>query len=90
MANSLHEEVLEFFLEYKKKHPEFVFWLRESDTSNRLTDGFWFQGNEKYAFVGLYTASGGINKTRSVGLVFWYNNSTGKIGVHAEVVFRGE
>ena len=70
MPNQLHDTVIEFLEHYRKEHPQFYYWLREKNTKNRLEDGFWFQGTERYAFVGLYNRGGGSNMTRSFGLVF--------------------
>ncbi|MBL0200333.1 MAG: hypothetical protein IPP81_09185 [Chitinophagaceae bacterium] len=55
---------------YRASHPGFLYWLRERNTGGKLDEGIWFQGNEKYAFVGLYDANGGPKRTRSIGLAF--------------------
>ncbi len=89
MANKLHDEVFEFMEEYRVTHPNFYYWLRERNNKNRLEDGFWFQGKETYAFVGLYDRSGGSNMTRSIGLVF-FNNGNGNIRCQLEVVYNEE
>ncbi len=84
----LHEQVLTFLLNYRNSHSEFTFWLRRRNVKNRLNEGFWFQGNENYAFVGLYKLSGGQNRTRAVGLVFWpYENH---VGVSFDVIMDPE
>jgi hypothetical protein len=70
MSNRLHDKVFEFCEEYRASHRDFLYWLRERNTKNRLEEGIWFQGTENYAFVGLYDRSGGSNMTRSIGLVF--------------------
>lgn len=67
----------------------FFYWLRDRNTKNRLSDKFWFQGTEKYAFVGLYDCGGGTNMTRSFGLVF-IDKPNGEIFCHLEVVFNEE
>jgi 5-methylcytosine-specific restriction endonuclease McrBC GTP-binding regulatory subunit McrB len=64
-----HERVLNFLLDYKKRHPDFTFWLRHRNKGQRLEKRYWFQGNENYIFIGLYNRSGGTNMTRSVGIV---------------------
>lgn len=88
MANNLHDKVFEFLEQYRTTHPEFVYWFRERNTRNRLTDGYWFQDNENYAFVGLYDRSGGSNMTRSVG--FLIESNADKINSRFEVVFNEE
>lgn len=70
MANPLHDRIFDFFEGYRAIHPDFVYWLRERNTKDRLQNGSWFQGTEKYAFVGLYDRAGGSNMTRSIGLTF--------------------
>lgn len=89
MPNTLHDNTLDFLLSYRDNHPSFVFSLREKNNNNRLQDGLWFQGNQDYAFVGLYNRSGGSNMTKSIGLVFWLDEA-GNIESHLELVFNEE
>jgi hypothetical protein len=88
MGNRLHQKVFEFFEDYRGSNPSFYYWLRSKNNKNRLENGIWFQGNEKYAFVGLYNRGGGTNMTRSFGLVFWENGEN--IACRLEVVFNEE
>jgi hypothetical protein len=88
IPNPLHEEVLKFFLNYRESNPNFTYWLREKNVKNRLYEGFWFQGNTGYAFVGLYRGWSGNFRTKSVGLVFWPEGD--KIGASFEMIFIGE
>lgn len=84
-----HDKIYVNLLEYKKRNPNFKFIPRQRNSKGRLEDGYWFQGNENYAFVGLFDRSGGINKTRSLGLVF-FPNEKGGFGFHLELVYKGE
>jgi hypothetical protein len=70
MFNLLHDKVFDFCESYRASHLGFLYWLRERNTNGKLDQGFWFQGNENYAFVGLYDANGGPKRTRSIGLAF--------------------
>ena len=88
MANQLHDEVLNFLESYRKKHPDFLYWLRQRNTNNRLSEGYWFQGNLDYVWVGLYDRSGGSNMTRSIGIVF--EKADSKLRSSFEVVFNEE
>src|SRR5690606_18575840 len=88
-SNKLHEKVLDCLLEYRSTHPDFCFWLRQRDNKDRLSKGLWFQGTENYAFVGLYTRSGGSNMTRSVGLIFKFADN-GTLSLDLEFVWNGE
>lgn len=89
MGNDLHDRVLTFLETYRAFNPDFVYWLRERNTRNRLADGYWFQGNNDYAFVGLYDRGGGSNMTRSIGLVFWEEDEE-HLGCYLEIVFNEE
>jgi hypothetical protein len=88
MRNELHEEVFQFCEAYRSQHPEFRYWLRSKNSKERLDNGFWFQGTEKYAFVGLYDRNSGNLSTKSIGLVFF----PGKAGIECDVqnVFKSE
>lgn len=89
MANRLHEDVFEFLEEYRVAHPDFFYALRVKNKYGRLENGFWFQGTENYAFVGLYKKGCSANKTNSVGLVF-VRDEEDKIVCRMENVFIGE
>lgn len=84
---TFHEEIYQKMLEYRKRNPAFNFIPRQRNTKNRFNLGFWFQGDENYAFVGLVNASGGANMTRSVGLVFFPKD--GYYDFRLEVVYKG-
>lgn len=85
---TFHEKILKALLKYRESHPDFRFVTRQRNNNNRLENGYWFQG-EDYAFVGLFERSGGINKTRSLGLVFWAKSDT-TFGCYVELVYKGE
>jgi len=85
---TFHEEILKQLLLYKETHPEFRFIPRQRNTKGKLEDGYWFQGSEGYAFVGLVDRSGGVNMTRSVGLVFWPSDDHLEFSI--EIVYKGE
>lgn len=89
MANKLHEEVFEFLEKYRMDHPGFFYSLRGQNRYGRLENGFWFQGTETYAFVGLYKKGCSANKTNTVGLVF-VRDEEGRIVCWMENVFVGE
>lgn len=88
--NSLHEKALDFSLEYRNKHPDFRFGLRQRNRNERLSNGLWFQGTDSYSFVGLYDRSGGSNMTRSIGLVFYPKGDENEIWIKIEIVFNDE
>ncbi|RBP28401.1 dynein-related subfamily AAA family protein [Oceanihabitans sediminis] len=87
---TFHDIIFENLIEYSKINKEFKFIPRQKNNNNKLNDGYWFQGNDNYAFVGLINRSGGINKTKSVGLVFWPEPSTNYLSFSIELVYKGE
>lgn len=88
MSIVLHSRVFNFLMAFREKHPDFICSLRQKNNNNKLNEGYWFQGNGEYAFLGLYKKSGGTNMTRSFGLVFFMNGD--KIKCHIENVFDNE
>jgi hypothetical protein len=44
MPNQLHDDVLNFLETSRTNHPDFVYWLRQRNTNNRLNDGYLLQG----------------------------------------------
>ncbi|MFC6861211.1 McrB family protein [Zunongwangia atlantica] len=87
---NFHEEVFRNLNYYSNKNSEFRFLPRQVNRQNKLEKGLWFQGDDAltYAFVGLIDKSGGINKTRSVGLVFKPKDES--LECFIEIVFKGE
>lgn len=85
---TFHEEIISQLLSYKETHPEFRFIPRQRNTNGKLDEGYWFQGRHDYAFVGLVDRSGGVNMTRSVGLVFWPSGDHLEFSI--EIVHKGE
>ncbi|OJJ23601.1 hypothetical protein BKI52_04360 [marine bacterium AO1-C] len=81
-------EILDYLLQKRAADPSLKFWLRERNTNQRLDNGYWFQGNENYLFVGFADRSGGSNRTRSIGFVVGFHKET----VHSwlEIVFKDE
>ncbi|WP_370671519.1 hypothetical protein KCTC52924_01120 [Arenibacter antarcticus] len=86
---TFHETILQKLLQYRETHPNFNFLTRQrSGTGKRFESGHWFQGNDSYAFVGLINASGGSNRTRSVGItIIPIQNG---YSCHLEIVFNEE
>lgn len=85
---AFHEDVLKTLLLYRTKKPEFNFIARQRNRKRKFETGYYFQGNDSYAFVGLVDRSGGVNMTRSVGLEFL--PAEDKIKCRFEVVHKGE
>lgn len=86
-GNPLHASSLAFVENYKSKHTDFTCWLRQRNTNNRLNEGFWFQGKETYASVGLFDVESGNRSTKGIAIVFWpYDEKN--TGVSFEASYR--
>ncbi|MCM4150309.1 hypothetical protein DHD05_01795 [Arenibacter sp. N53] len=86
---TFHETILKKLLEYREANPDFKFLTRQrSGAGKRFESGHWFQGNDDYAFVGLINASGGSNRTRSVGISI--NPTAKSYSCYLEIVFNEE
>ena len=68
---TFHGEVLNILLKYREKNPAFNFVARQLNRKGKLDDGYYFQGNDRYAFAGIINKSGGLKMTKSVGLIFF-------------------
>lgn len=67
----LHEKVLEYFLQYKENtDKKFTFYMRQSNRSSRLENGFWFLGNENYINIPLFNVGDSDNRTQTIGFIF--------------------
>ncbi|WP_044173583.1 McrB family protein [Flectobacillus major] len=72
----LHEDIYTFLLDYHQKNPSFYFAPRTRSIPNgkTLTDGYWFNGNDDYLFIGFYVPNDGDNKTRTIGIFVKFKN----------------
>lgn len=68
---TFHGEVLNILLKYREKNPAFNFVAHQLNRKGKLDDGYYFQGNDRYAFAGIINKSGGLKMTKSVGLIFF-------------------
>lgn len=86
---TFHETILQKLLDYREVNPNFNFLTRQrSGAGKRFESGHWFQGNDGYAFVGLINASGGSNRTRSVGISI--SPTTEGYSCYFEIVYNEE
>ncbi len=86
---TFHETILKKLIDYRESHPNFNFLTRQrGGAGKRFESGHWFQGNDSYAFVGLINASGGSNRTRSVGILIYPTEKGYRC--YLEIVFNEE
>jgi hypothetical protein len=48
---------------------DFKFWLRRRNTNERLDNGYWFNGTDKYIHIGITKAGSGNRSSQSNGFV---------------------
>ena len=53
----IHEKCLDFLLDYQRKTSEFYFIPRKINNKNRLSEGMYFRGNEKYLVLSFWNSS---------------------------------
>jgi predicted ATPase len=68
-VSKIHEKILKFLLEQKKKNPELTFSLRKSDLNKRLSIGYWFHGNDDYIAISFWTGMDWQSKVPNISYV---------------------
>ncbi|HZH86378.1 MAG TPA: AAA family ATPase [Brumimicrobium sp.] len=64
--HEIHEDILNYLLQYKEGHPEFTFGLRKQNNSNRLKKGYWFTGDDRYLAIPFWTGRDWKNRTPNI------------------------
>ncbi len=77
----LHSKVLDRLLNEREAKPDFTFATRVRNNDERLNHGYWFQGNENYIFVPLFSVGDDNNMTKTIGFVITEHTQ------HIEVVY---
>jgi len=87
----LHEDIYAFLLDYHQKNPSFYFAPRTRSIPNgkKLEDGYWFNGNDDYLFIGFYVPNDGDNKTRTIGIFIKFKNEE-IISAYLLITFKDE
>ncbi|MEA5402875.1 AAA family ATPase [Arcicella sp. DC2W] len=87
----LHRDIYAFLLDYHQKNPSFYFAPRTRSIPNgkTLSDGYWFNGNDDYLFIGFYVPNDGDNKTRTIGIFIKFKNEE-IISAYLLITFRDE
>ncbi len=73
-----HEQFLETIQGWRASHPDFTCSLRKVDRNGRLSDGYWFHGNQSYLYIGLFKPNDNKNHTPTVGFVLGLNPNDGE------------
>ena len=87
--NHLNNKILDYLVSKRSSTNNFKFWLRRRNTNNRLNDGYWFNGTDKYIHIGITKVGSGNLSTQSIGFVI-HNIDTDNTSCGIEILFRGE
>ncbi|WP_051238733.1 McrB family protein [Gaetbulibacter saemankumensis] len=85
----LSDEILNYLIQKRSSNSNLKFWLRQQNTSNRLDDGYWFQGTDKYIAVGFVNRTAGNHSTRSISFIVEFDGD-GKTKCRLEIIFKKE
>lgn len=81
--------LLEHLLRINKNERKVKFWLRRRNTNERLDNGFWFNGTDKYIHIGVTKLGSGNLSTQSIGFVILDIDSN-NVRCGIEILFKGE
>ena len=84
-----NNKILSYLIQYNSFNKKLKFWLRRRNTNERLDNGYWFNGTDKYIHIGITKVGSGNLSTQSIGLRV-YGNDTDNISCGIEILFRGE
>lgn len=85
----LQNKILAFLISKKKHLGKYRFWLRRRNTNERLDNGYWFNGTDKYIHLGITKVGSGNLSTQSIGFVI-HDVDTDDAWCGIEILFRGE
>ena len=84
-----NKEIFDFLSQKLKTKNSYKFWLRRRNTNERLDNGFWFNGTDKYIHIGISKVGSGNLSTQSIGFLI-HDINTENITCGIEILFRGE
>lgn len=82
-----HDKLLTFLLKKREKNQDLKFWLRQRNTKNKLTEGYWFQGNNRYISIGFSNKPSGNLSTQSISFFIWFGNEN-KPSAKIEILYK--
>lgn len=88
-AYDWNKKILNFLNSKNSSNVQFKFWLRRRNVNERLDNGFWFNGTDKYIHIGITKVGSGNLSTQSIGFVL-YDIDKDNLGCGIEILFRGE
>lgn len=68
---SIHQKILDRFIQIRQREPLFYFAPRKINNKNRLDEGYWFLGNERYVHISFWNGVDWKQKIHNIGFVVW-------------------
>lgn len=72
----IHEKLIDRLIYHRKKDPDIYFNPRQRNTKGRLTDGYWFLGNDDYVFLSLWNGRDWKERVNCIGFVVLPNEGS--------------
>jgi predicted ATPase len=73
---AIHDELYEFLIQKNREQHGLFFRPRKTNRSNKLTDGYWFLGNDDYLTVGFWKGVNWITKAPNIAFVISSNGDS--------------
>lgn len=65
----LHNKIFNILHQYSNENKDFKFRPRKTNRANKLTEGYWFLGNNNYLAIGFWLGDNWKTKTPNISLV---------------------
>lgn len=63
----VNDKIFDFLVKKLLPNLNIKFWLRRRNTSERLDNGYWFNGTDSYIHIGITKVGSGNLSTQSIG-----------------------
>ncbi len=84
------DKILDYLLQKRLDNPDLVFWLRHTNKNDKLTNGYWFPGTDKYISVGFTKGKhSGNQSTKSIEFHVSFDNE-GNPKSSFMIIFRND
>jgi hypothetical protein len=86
----LHLKAFNIAEDIRREMPLFLYYLRTKDSKKtKISDGYYFQGNESYAFIGFVGEVDKNNRTCTIGLVCKPSlNNSDELDLYLEISYN--
>lgn len=85
----VNDKIFDFLVKKLSPNLNIKFWLRRRNTNERLDNGYWFNGTDRYIHIGITKVGSGNLSTQSIGFAV-HDIDNENISCGIEILFRGE